>query len=233
MRLTNKRRLAYLLYGLGGAAFLYYFVLEMDGSVRLDPLDRILLLGVGCACLYLAGRTLCCTVDAQRAAVVMRGTFRALFLVYLLLVLTFTLFDDAFGRGSGAFTLWGIPDWADVQERVNFIPFRTIRLYLRSVLNGRVSVRSFMLNIVGNLLAFMPMGLFLPLLFERCRKRPVFFLCVSGTVCLIEGMQLLSRRGSCDVDDLLLNVTGAVLLFELLRLRPVRRVVERLTLQTL
>jgi len=43
----------------------------------------------------------------------------------------------------------------------------------------------------------------------------------------VEAMQLLLCCGSCDVDDVILNLLGALLLYGLCMLPPVRRALER------
>lgn len=95
--------------------------------------------------------------------------------------------------------------WDYISRSVNLIPFRTISEY---ILRGyhTLAVR----NIGGNLLLFMPMGFFLPVLFPFMQKLWKTVLSVCGIVLLAECLQLLLRRGIFDIDDLLLNATGAV-----------------------
>lgn len=95
---------------------------------------------------------------------------------------------------------------------VNAEPFRTM------VEDWRTGGRPLVVNFVGNLVAFMPMGA-VPsrLLWGRLRWRwwhaGVFGL---GFSLLIEGSQLYSGRRCADVDDLILNTAGAMLGFALL-----------------
>lgn len=97
----------------------------------------------------------------------------------------------------------------------NLVPLRTIRAYFTVL--GRedpagLALRSYAVtNFVGNLLAFLPMGLFLPMLFRRQRRFWGFLLTVTALICLVELLQLLTRRGAMDLDDLLLNLPGACL----------------------
>ncbi len=91
--------------------------------------------------------------------------------------------------------------------RVNLIPFQTIRFYLFS---GRVSNTIAFQNIVGNIMAFMPIGILIPLLRRKLSLKFTFFfsLVLSGA---IEITQYLTGLGSCDIDDLILNVLGGFL----------------------
>lgn len=97
----------------------------------------------------------------------------------------------------------------------NLLPLKTIRDYFAVL--GRddpvgISLRPYaLINFVGNLLAFLPLGLFFPLLFSRQRSFGCFLLTVTAAICLIEVLQFASRRGALDIDDLLLNLPGAVL----------------------
>ena len=68
-----------------------------------------------------------------------------------------------------------------------------------------------MLNLVGNIVAFLPFGFFLPILYPRCRSflRTVFFSFECSLI--VETIQLVSKVGSFDVDDMLLNTVGGAL----------------------
>ena len=65
--------------------------------------------------------------------------------------------------------------------------------------------------ILGNIALFMPFGFFRPILRLRLRK----WYCMLGMTFLlslmIEITQLLTRVGSFDVDDLILNTSGGIL----------------------
>ena len=131
--------------------------------------------------------------------------WRFLFLVYMGLMLWLL-----FGRGRG----WN-PD-ADylqaMKESINLRPFYTIRNYLNIVLhypNASIFPHC-MINLVGNVVMFVPAGWLLPRIFKPMRKFPVFFLtCLLG-ILIVEVLQLLTLLGSFDVDDIILNLIGMV-----------------------
>jgi len=92
---------------------------------------------------------------------------------------------------------------------VNFIPFKTILYYLGGNQSFSVAVE----NILGNILAFSPLGFLLPILFNKYKKlKNIFFISLSISLS-IEIIQLFFNMGSCDIDDLILNVLGAILGF--------------------
>ena len=83
------------------------------------------------------------------------------------------------------------------------------------------------LNIGGNLAALSPLAFFLPLFWRPMRRAYVFLPTVVLTAAAIEALQFAFMRGSCDIDDLLLNAGGAVAVYLLLRIPPVSRLVRR------
>ena len=95
------------------------------------------------------------------------------------------------------------------QYRYNFIMFQEImRYYNFGMRTGRWML--FVLNVIGNIVVFMPIGMFLPSLFSRC-KNVVLTTILSFEISLcVEVVQLLTKVGSFDVDDLLLNTIGGI-----------------------
>jgi len=109
----------------------------------------------------------------------------------------------------------------------NLTPFETIRVYFRIIRRPEAwpgSLRRYAwVNFVGNVVLFVPPGLFLPLLWRAQRRFPLFLLTVAGAIIIVEAAQYLTSLGSLDVDDLLLNLSGAALGFALWRLCLARR----------
>ena len=86
-------------------------------------------------------------------------------------------------------------------DRVNLIPFR-------SILNFKYSYFSvFMINIVGNIVMFIPWGFGLVLLWKKNQKLSAILLHSLALPLFIETCQLFIGR-SVDVDDIILNFMG-------------------------
>ncbi|RRQ45666.1 VanZ family protein [Chryseobacterium sp. SC28] len=86
-------------------------------------------------------------------------------------------------------------------------PLQSITYFLRY--NDFFSEK-FMINIVGNVLIFIPFG-WLGLLSGKLNRLPLlFFLFVSG-ISLIEVTQYYTARGTADVDDVFLNTLGLLI----------------------
>ena len=97
----------------------------------------------------------------------------------------------------------------------NLIPLDTIRQQLR-LLQGGAFVRFAFTNLVGNVVMFLPLGL-LPGIWRKQRRFGWYILTVALVVALIELAQFVTRLGSADIDDWLLNLLGAGIGFEIWR----------------
>ncbi len=98
-------------------------------------------------------------------------------------------------------------DW---KSRFNLVPFASIIQLI-----NETSFAVAFVNIVGNVVLFVPFGVLLPLLFKRLR-RPWSLLSRMIVVSLvIELVQLFTRARSVDVDDIILNLSGAAIGFGL------------------
>ncbi len=181
----------------------------------------------GICSLFLLGARM--AVKRTEKAAYMRHTLLLCFFLYLYLILTFTLTDASLGRGR--FEGYANGRAYYMEHYVNAVPLRSIyTVYIRGFINGYVNSFYMLLNLLGNLCAFMPFAFFLPLLWRPMRRWYLFFPVLLGVVALIELLQLLLMVGSCDIDDLILNAGGAMPFYALLRLSPVKRLVSRLTL---
>lgn len=90
-------------------------------------------------------------------------------------------------------------------NEISFIPFKGII----EMLQGGVTTHSF-INIVGNIVMFMPIGFLVPLLYDKLNSFIKVVLFGFTTSLIIELTQLFLIRGT-DVDDLMLNTMGAIL----------------------
>lgn len=95
---------------------------------------------------------------------------------------------------------------------MNARPFDTIKRYLWVLSNSTdLNQRRFAAaNLAGNVGLFVPLGIFLPIIFAKMRKFALFMLSALTIIFAVELCQYISLLGVCDVDDLLLNTAGAV-----------------------
>ena len=100
-------------------------------------------------------------------------------------------------------------------EGINLVPFKTIREFCTSI-----ELDTFLVNIVGNIVMFMPWGFGVVLLWRKNRHVRKVILYSLLLPLFIETMQLFIGR-NVDVDDLILNFIGSCLgtiLYFLMRL---------------
>ena len=91
------------------------------------------------------------------------------------------------------------------------------RTLLPAFLFKRICKRSHRLfcsftNLIGNLVAFLPFACFVRMFYPNLKARS-FFGYMSLLIIAVECLQLLSFTGSMDIDDYLLNISGAMLGF--------------------
>ena len=120
-----------------------------------------------------------------------------MFLIYLFLLGYLMFFSEGMGRTQGP------------RFSYNLVPFREIQRCIRHW--RAMGLFHALLNLAGNVAAFVPFGYFLPKLLKSARGFfAVLFTTMFFSLCL-EVLQLLTQVGSFDVDDILLNTLGGIL----------------------
>lgn len=125
-----------------------------------------------------------------------------LFITYIFLLAYLTLFKNYLGREVGTYS-------------INLIPFKNIIKITHEFLINNVSLRFFIRNIFGNLIAFTPFSYFFLTIFKIKNKKQ-FTIIMFFIILFIETLQLILKVGCLDIDDIILNLLGALILFTLL-----------------
>lgn len=202
--------------------------LLLDGGIRHSAVYRAVLLVLICALFYCGTHLYAQRTENKQSLSRLMILF---FLLYLYLLVNLTLLDNSLGRGAHTANVTSREKRAYYLERfVNFIPFQSIwEVYIQGFIHGYVNGYYMLLNLLGNVCALMPLSFFLPYFFKAQRKWYLFLPTMLVTVSLIEALQLLFMVGSCDVDDLILNVSGAFLMFLILRIPVMQKWTNKLT----
>lgn len=131
---------------------------------------------------------------------IIRIVSRICFIIYMLILVYFLLLSDGFGRMEGYSSY-----------RYNLIPFQEIIRFVKY--HAYIDFFSVVINLLGNVLAFMPFGALIRWVVDRKIKwfqatgyTFLFSLCV-------ELLQLVAKVGVFDVDDLILNTLGGLIGF--------------------
>ena len=113
-----------------------------------------------------------------------------------------------------------------MQRFTNFIPFKTIIEYVQRYSIGYWRLAT--LNLLGNLALFVPMGMALPCLFKKLNRFWKVILTVLGMVVIVELVQGVLRVGSIDIDDVIFNVVGAMIGYEIIAIPIINKFLKRI-----
>ncbi|SES18668.1 Glycopeptide antibiotics resistance protein [Gracilibacillus ureilyticus] len=108
----------------------------------------------------------------------------------------------------------------------NFVPFKTISTYIQAFLDGSMNADIPIKNLFGNLFMFLPMGIYLPFFINKANKLRIFTVLMTTVLLFIETIQLVTRRGSFDIDDFILNIIGAFIGLGIWKTKIVQRILK-------
>lgn len=212
------------LLGIAAMIMCYYvYELLIRGMDTLFPALRCILLV--CAPLFsgMALLDLSTPLQSERQKVG-RIVFRVLFGFYLLALFgTLVFCRISLTDFAGDWAAY-MADW---ELMTNFVPFKTIGLYIRCLRYDFIGTAIPLSNLMGNVLLFMPMAVFLPCLFPSTRRFFRFLLLMVAILVAVEALQLALCCGSCDIDDVILNLLGTLPAYGLTMAPRVRGLLER------
>jgi glycopeptide antibiotics resistance protein len=137
----------------------------------------------------------------------LKWLFIGCLIVYLVIIARLIVFKYPFAIIGYSWSFEGL--LRNIQF-ANFIPFRTI---ISSLFRPQLPV--VVTTLFYNILAFIPLGVLLPLISEKARNWRVVLLVAILVSLTFEVVQLAALIGSGDVDDVILNATGALLGYSL------------------
>ena len=138
----------------------------------------------------------------------MRG-FKILRIYHEIGVVIFLLFMTALFSQTVMTFLYTGPAVTRSFTNLNLIPFRVFQDTYYAIIELSYW-QPFIINFLGNIFIFMPIGFMLPLLWKRLDRFWKVALIGLGTSLFIETTQLAQARSS-DIDDLWLNTLGCIL----------------------
>ena len=183
----------------------YYLALEVNKYVNVDIKSKMIFISISVIVFYLS--TLLLDKSNYIKINIKKMNLYFHFSLYLFIIIFMMLFDINFGRGiekiNNNYSFY-------INNCVNLIPFKTILSYLTS---GNFTTKTIIINIVGNLLAFSPLALFIPLSNKKSNNIKSIIIKTTCIVLILEITQLITLSGSLDIDDLILNLSGVVLMY--------------------
>jgi len=213
------------------AAFFFistYISNELTPSFNMSIISRFFYIFTTCVLLYF-GSFVLCKIKVNKQKIIMHRTFQCFFVLYIILLITFTFLEPVYGRDYGRFVEEYQSLKSYLETNTNLIPFETILLYWNGYIYGVVSLSDYLLNMLGNLILLMPTALFFPVFYKRLRKLSSFIIDIFIFAFSIEFLQLLTMCGSFDIDDILLNMVGAILVFCILKNAVVDKLMCRIS----
>ena len=206
------KKIVVMLYIISLLILFYCIKVRLTPNIYLKTDARLVLLFVVCILFYINGFIMVKKLNYSKK--ILKINLCIYFLIYTAVIFTLTLFDEIYGRNGFVFVIWNRELLSSYMKySFNIIPFNTIKLFTNGYINGIVSFKNFINNIIGNLCAFMPYGMFLPLMFKRINRYYKFLITMMIIVLFIEIIQFLTMSGSCDIDDLILNVLGSSIIY--------------------
>lgn len=141
--------------------------------------------------------------------------------IFYLLVLAIILFLGS--RGD----IWtDLSFWEYIKNSSNFVPFKSISTYINAIFNGTMNIDIPIKNIFGNLILFLPMGIYLPYLIKKLNKLSSFSISMIILLFVVEVIQLVTRKGSFDVDDFILNMFGALMGYGIWKIKFIQKLLR-------
>lgn len=208
-----------------------FFIILYCTKARLflDINIRLILLSIVCILIYIGGLLLVKKLNYNKK--ILKVNLIIYFLIYTVTIFSLTLFDEIYGRQGLIIIDWNkqLLD-SYLNTSFNIIPFNTIDLFIKGYINGYVSFNSFLVNIVGNFLAFMPYAIFFPLIFKNMNKYYKFLLTMMSIIIIIEVLQFVTMSGSFDIDDLILNLLGTSLIYFMTKINCINRFIYKIFL---
>lgn len=107
---------------------------------------------------------------------------------------------------------------------VNISPLKTILLYT-AYERHTLPIKNIILNMIGNVMLFMPFGYFVYVLFKPMRSFQPYFFFFLFMIVGVEVIQYIWKVGSADIDDIILNMSGVLSLYIVLKIPFIKKII--------
>ena len=202
-----------------------YLLSEFSNKIVIDIEQKIIILSIFSVMLYLSSVLYNISTHNKYKFKIVKITNLILFSVYLYLLILVTFFDSLLGRNISSITILNREEINSyIDYGFNIVPFKTIISYITRLLNGNLNLSIFIKNIGGNLIMLMPFALFILILNDKIKLKSFIKTVFIVSLC-IEVLQFITQSGSCDIDDIILNVLGATIMIRILQTKKIKRLI--------
>lgn len=112
---------------------------------------------------------------------------------------------------------------------INVVPFKTLIPYISDLVNGHKSFETLesyiILNLVGNTIAFLPLGFFVPKVFSLKFYKSMLY-CIL-VIISFEIIEFIFMIGFFDVDDIIINMLGCMTGYLIHKIIHLERILEK------
>ena len=208
-KIFNKEIINYFILIL---SFIFYIFMMFNSDITLGTgkkeLENMIILALPCFMLLFYSFNIKDKVERKKILII--------YLIFYLLAMigfTFANFRDNVLIDNG------------IMERgYNLILFNSINQMLNSPLGLKVGLY----NIIGNFLMLTPLAILLPLIDDRFKKIKNYLIVIVLLTLLIELTQFITRIGSLDIDDFILNISGSFIFYLIINKTKLNKYVYKL-----
>ena len=224
----KNKIISLILYFISFLLILFYLYILFINRISINPLLILLYVLIICFLTYFGGYfwTLHNKDDKN---IIYRLNIIIWFILYVILLLNMTFLNTYFFRNGFIIVKWNKVVLYDYYYNVvNFIPFKMIIKFIVKLINHEMELSMFIRNIFGNFIACMPFAFFLPRLFRKENKIKTFLITMFIIVSIIEITQFITLSGTFDIDDYILNISGAYLMFNILKMKKINLLIDKI-----
>ncbi len=221
------KMLSIILYGISLILFIIYFFVEFSIVFDFSRFEKLIVLCLSCIFLYFGGFFMSKYKENNYP---MKVNLYLFFFSFLLFFLSLVFFDQESNRVLN-FLIISSKEQIDFyfSNKVNLLPLNTIINYIKNY-NELLDSGVLITNIYGNFIVCMPFAFFLPMLFQKQNKFRNFLITMILIILSVEVVQLLTLSGSFDIDDFILNVSGALIMYGIMKIQSVQNLLKNIFL---
>ena len=199
-----------------------FLLLTVNNKIELTYTIKFIIILILCFIMYITSLNMIKKLGYDKS--LLKINLIIYFLVYIIMIFNLTLFDELYGRQGLTHILWTKETLNKYfNTSFNIVPFHTIKLFINGYNKGLVTYNAFFENVYGNLFAFIPFSFFIPLIFKKINKYYKFIIVMLIIVIQIELLQFITMSGSCDIDDVILNLLGASIAYYIFNIKCIKK----------
>ena len=144
---------------------------------------------------------------------------KVLLIIYLLFLISIIFLSNEYRMGYD-FKIFSV----EHIKKINIIPLRTISNYF----TGDIAYRTVVINLLANMILLSPLAYFSIILHnDKIKNWKTFKILILIVSIIIEILQFLTCTGAMDIDDVILNTLGALIIYLILHLKVVKKLLKK------